>query len=335
MSRRGRIVVVASSVIAVVLAATTFGLFHERGIPSQGEHVQSLRGAESNNTGQDIEEKKVSAPSRPQQKNQRAPAVEYLALFNSSKNYLEFARAAIGPAKAGNADAAFYLGKALSFCDVRYRELFFHNYHEVSLEEALALHPADQRSASIARSVYQQCHDLSAVKNRETEFGKAGEWIKSAASQGQPGAQSIEAINALQQKIFASTAEADKSTSNDNGDPLALLQTAVESKDPEALIAAGYAQGLINQSFSDKMLNQFAWWLVGCNRGMDCSINSNFMQQICQTNFCLDDLPARDTICMLAGSDCQAIEQRAQAIEDKIDAGAWDQLGFQSGQSSS
>jgi hypothetical protein len=108
------------------------------------------------------------------------------------------------------------------------------------------------------------------------------------------------------------------------------LLAAVQSKDPEALWIAGTAQGLINQSFDDKVKNQFAWWLVSCNRGYDCGPGAEWVQMNCQGGNCPPDMSGADYIRLSSGDKWQDVQDRAKAISDKLDAGDWNDLGLQS-----
>jgi len=129
---------VVGSLMAVVLVAAAFGLFDRRR-ESLVDRTQPVGRSENVVVQNNV----ASSLSAPQHKT--AGGAHYSDLFNSSKDYLEFVRGTIEAAKSGNADAEYYLGEALSFCGTNYRANFYHNFREVSLNEALTLHPGDQR----------------------------------------------------------------------------------------------------------------------------------------------------------------------------------------------
>jgi hypothetical protein len=109
-----------------------------------------------------------------------------------------------------------------------------------------------------------------------------------------------------------------------------LLLAAVQTKDPEALFNIGQAQGYLNNFNGDAMKNELAWRLVACQRGLPCGSNSEFQRDVALNDSLLEELSGPELICTMAGKDCQDVERRAQEINEKLNAGAWDQLGLQS-----
>lgn len=249
--------------------------------------------------------------------------------LRQSNDYLNFARSTLNDAKTGDPDAQYYLGKALGFCEKAYPYFFHVNGRPLTLNEGLAYSADVKRSASLTRSIYAKCHDLESVNEKESEFGRASDWINVASAAGQPGAQSTVAITDLQ-KAREPASPSNPPTAHSDADPRSLLLAAVQSKDPEALWIAGTAQGLINQSFDDKVKNQFAWWLVSCNRGYDCGPGAEWVQMNCQGGNCPPDMSGADYIRLSSGDKWQDVQDRAKAISDKLDAGDWNDLGLQS-----
>jgi hypothetical protein len=112
-------------------------------------------------------------------------------------------------------------------------------------------------------------------------------------------------------------------------DSRSLLLAAVQTKDPEPLFNAGLAQGYINNFNGDATKNELAWWLVACQRGLPCDSNSEFQRDVALNDSLLEELSGPDLICAMAGKDCREVEMRAQEINEKLNAGAWSQLGLQ------
>jgi hypothetical protein len=250
--------------------------------------------------------------------------------FSESRNYLQFARATIEAARSGNPDAQYYLGKALRVCEDS-RSIFRFNSQAIDLNEALSHYSSGQNSARKITAIYERCHDLEAVGDRIKEFGNPEDWIKSASDHGQPVAQSDEALKGLSAiQKGAMTATGDFNALTKSGiDPRSLLLAAVQTKDPEALFNVGQAQGYLNNFNGEATKSELAWWLVACQRGLPCDSDSEFQRDVA-LNDSLSGLTGPDLICMMAGKDCQEVERQAQEINEKLNAGEWDQLGLQS-----
>lgn len=258
---------------------------------------------------------------------------DYAKDFSASHNYLDFVRATIGAARSGNPDAQYYLGKAIRLCDES-RPTFRFNSQEISLDEALNRYSTGRTSARKIKLIYERCHDLEAVGDREKQFGNPGDWIKSASDQGQPVAESDQALKgfvAIQKSAVSSAGPSDfNALTKNGGDPRALFLAAVQTKDPEALFIVGEAQGYLNNFGGDTTKNQLAWWLVACQRGLPCDSNSEFQLDVALNDGLLEELSGPDLICAMAGKDCQDVERRAQEINEKLNAGAWSELDLQS-----
>ncbi len=257
--------------------------------------------------------------------------VGYAHKYQQSHNYLEFVRSAIDAANAGDANAQYYLGRALLFCSDGggpYLAYFQKKGKLLSLDEALQNSAALHRSNGFTQSIYDRCHDL---REQGTEFGTASEWLTKAADAGQPAAQSTVALTVMSDEAFKAAAGSAPPSSDKMADARAQLLAAVETKDPQAIWEAGEAQGFLNQSFSEKVKNLLAWRLVSCQRGLDCSPDADWVQLDCRVDsYCAFGVSGVDYIrnAAVAESDLPAIEQLAQDINAKLDAGQWDSLGL-------
>jgi hypothetical protein len=108
-------------------------------------------------------------------------------------------------------------------------------------------------------------------------------------------------------------------------DPRELLRAAVKSLDPQVLDTIGRVQLLLNLSNPDSNIEYFAWTYVACQRGLNCSPTSHWAQD-CPNN-CNASTPA-SVMMGWSGSDWPAVQQRADEINAKLDAGQWDELGL-------
>jgi hypothetical protein len=276
----------------------------------------------------------ISSPENKTSADRKPKAVDYADRLKGSRNYLGFVRATIEAAKAGDPNAQYRVGKALAFCDETYRMYFEKKGERLTLDQGLQYAAKLHRSNAMAQSIYDRCHDLE--DQNTGEFGIGEDWIAKAAKAGQPAAQATIAVITFSQEGFRASSYAPvnstpESTNVDRGAELrAELRAAAESRDPEALWKIGAAQGFLNQSYEDKVKNQFAWWLVSCQRGYDCSAEADWIKLECQDeSFCTPQISGIDLIRNGSGTDWPDVQQRALDISAKLDAGQWNELGIE------
>jgi len=257
--------------------------------------------------------------------------------FSESRNYWDYAHEILPAAKAGNADAQFYLSKILEFCDLANKTYFQRNGTNLTLDQALQLAVERKRPVEVTQAVFERCHEFQA--HDAAELGSAKEWLAQATKAGQPIAEATTAQKMYSQEYVKSFLKAGASPTPENtappigdgADPHDLLLAAVKSLDPEALFAVSMAQGAHEQLHppSDgKDTNQLAWMLVACQRGYDCSGSPDWLTTGCPN--CGTRSPANQTpdnrMMTIAGDDWPAVQQRAQEINAKLDVGQWDEL---------
>jgi hypothetical protein len=82
----------------------------------------------------------------------------------------------------------------------------------------------------------------------------------------------------------------------------------------------------------ERIENRLAWWLLACSRGYDCSENGLWYGEVCASDAkrCLADHPdAVEYIHRVAADRHYAdLDQRAEDLMAKVDAGAWSDLGL-------
>jgi TPR repeat protein len=286
--------------------------------------------------------------SRTQAQGQSAPAVstvpsavldkvsqtDYKKEFASSNNYWEFAHAILPAAKAGNAAAQFYLYRVLERCDEYNRMYFQHRGQHLALDQGLQFAVQRHLSIDVAQSVFDRCHLFQ--ENDLTELGSATDWLEKATDAGHPLAEATTAGKILEQDMRRRLAQAggvpnpSNSVEVGNGaDPRELLKSAVRSKDPEVIFSIGEAQSLLNPSNSDTNATRFAWWLVACQRGFDCSGDAEWVKSGCaEASPCSSASGPSELIRILSRDEWPEVQQRAQEISSKLDAGKWDDLGL-------
>jgi hypothetical protein len=263
-----------------------------------------------------------------------SPLMDYKSSFAESLNYWNFAHYALSAANAGNADAQFYLSKALDYC-AQHNSLYFQRKGKpINLDEGLQYAVQRHLPIDIAQAVYDRCHEF--VDHDGSELGSAAEWLARATSAGQPLAQTVTASKILMQELqqdftkAGGVANPNSETSIVNGDdPRELLRTAVQSKDPEVLFSIGEAQPLLDPTNTDKNTNRFAWMLVACQRGFDCSANAEWVKNSCANDpRCASANSPSDLVRTLAGDKWPEVEQRAHDLSVNLDQGQWSALGL-------
>ena len=267
----------------------------------------------------------------------RAPAAaDYKNSFAQARDYLEFAHATLPAAQAGDANAQFYLWKAVSFCE--HPSYFETSGRTRTLDEALQFAAAIHASPEAVQLIYDRCHGFFNNPGVD-ELGKAMDWLDRATQAGQPSAEATTAQLRLSQDLMKTYAKAGAQPTEyttavpvggDAADPHALMRAAVESRDPEVLWLIGGSESLLNptESATDKTINRVAWWYVACQRGFDCSSESDWIRLDCAPSF--NDCRAGGIAALsaMARDAWPAAQERAQAISAKLDAGQWDELGL-------
>jgi hypothetical protein len=261
-------------------------------------------------------------------------ALDYKKLFSQSVNYWTYAHEVLPAAKAGNPDAQYYLFRILDGCNSRISMFLQRRGQKLSLGDVLQYAAKRNLSIDLAQSAFDHCHDFQ--DNDGTELGNPVSWLHQATAAGQPLAQSTTAIKLLlqtQQSNFEKSGAL--STSNASEaidsplDPPALFRAAVESKDPEVLRAIGEAQFLMHPTDEDTDTTRFAWWLVACQSGLDCSWNAEWVKNSCGSDpRCESASSPSDLVQRLAGDKWPDVEQRAREIEANLAANQWDELGI-------
>jgi hypothetical protein len=256
--------------------------------------------------------------------------VNFKLSFAESHDYWEYANRIYPAAVVGDADAQFYLSRVLEYCDEENRMYFQRRGQKLTLDQALQYAAQRHLSNDIALSVYEKCHEFQ--EGDPAKLGNSAEWLAKATEAGQPLAEANTATKILserlQQNFVNAGGVAPPSTAIKNEtDPRALFRAAIESRDPEVLFSIGEAQSLLHPASRDINTARFAWWLVACQRGLDCSGSAEWVRNSCANDpSCASASNQSDLVRYLAGDNWPNVQQRAQEISAKLDAGQWDQM---------
>jgi hypothetical protein len=261
-------------------------------------------------------------------------AFDYKKAFAEAHSYWDYAHRVLPAAKAGNADAQFYLSRVLERCGEDNKMYFQRRGQKIGLDEGLQYAVKRHLSIEVAQAVYDKCHEFQ--ENDSAQLGSPADWLAKATAAGQPLAETTTASKLLVQEMqqnFARAGGVPNPNANprieNESDPRALFRSALGSRDPEVLFVIGDFQGLLDPASVDASTRRLAWWLVACQRGFDCSDDADWVK-----NSCGDDAGCRsasspsDRVRTLAGNQWPDVQQRAQAISAALDAGQWDELGL-------
>lgn len=262
-------------------------------------------------------------------------AVSYKAALEASRDYWDYAKRTLPAAQAGDRDAEFYLSRALERCQSDLR-MYLQKGRSLTEEESLQWAAKRHLPLELAQQAYERCHRFQ--EDGSGEFGDATEWLGRATLAGQPVAQATTATRILLQQSLDGLAKAGAvpvtplpvARDTVGMDPRQLFSEAVESRDPEALFQIAEAAPLLHPSTGDyDGSERNSWLLVACREGLDCSPNADWVKIACYLDpQCASATSPSELIEHLAGAAWPKVEQRAEELKAKIDAGQWDDLGL-------
>jgi hypothetical protein len=277
------------------------------------------------------------APPAAASSNTASAPINYRQSWRKSRDDWEYAHQLLPDAKAGNPDAQYYLSAILEYCDNIMDLYFTQQGKPLTLDEGLLkaakvsqLRHDDQ--VPQAQEGFDRCHRFR--EQDATDLGNAKDWLDKATRGGQPIAQATTAERRVVQDFMKASVQAGTGRASELAaeppiggaiDPRELLRAAVKSLDPQVLETIGGVQLLLNLSNPDSNIEHFAWTYVACQRGLNCSPTSHLARD-CPKN-CNVSSPA-SVMMGWSGSDWPAVQQRANEINAKLDAGQWDELGL-------
>lgn len=261
-------------------------------------------------------------------------SMNYRKTFAESNDYWAYAKKILPAAKAGDPDAQFYLSRLLERCEEGNRMYFQKLGKALTLDEGLQFAVQRHLPIEVAQAVFDKCHELQ-ERDRQ-ELGSSNDWLAKATAAGQPLAEAVTASKIFSQELMQNFARAEgvpetnTTTPPDSvADPRALLRAAVESGDPEVFFEIGEMQSMLDPAGIDSGTKRLAWWLIACERGLDCSTNAEWVKNTCVSDpQCASISSPTDIVQMLAGEHWPDVQQHALNISEKLDAGQLDDLGI-------
>lgn len=260
----------------------------------------------------------------------------YKQLLSQSHNYWDYAHEILAAAKSGDPDAQYYLSKVVMHCRAENKMYFQHRGVHLTLDEGLQYAVKRHLPMDVAQSVYDRCHQFQ--DENDAVLGDPTDWLAKATASAQPLAEATTASRMFmgaQMRNFARAGGVENPSdsfdvkSDPNIDPRGLLRAAAESKDPEVLFQIGELQPFLDPSQKNELVTRFAWWLVACERGLDCSTTAQWVRNGCSADpVCLSSTSPQDLLRYLAGDNWADVQVKAESISAGLDAGNWDDLGL-------
>lgn len=255
-------------------------------------------------------------------------------LYEKATNYWTYAHSVLPAAASGDADAQYFLSKVLEWCEQENRMYFRRKGRVLALDEGLRWAGQRHLPLEVAQSVHEKCQDF--LERDASDLGTTAAWLAKATAAGQPMAQAATALKLLIQEMLDDAVRAgavptisEESRIVGTVSPRELLRAAVESKEPEVLFTIGNLQALLSPDNADESTERYAWWVVACERGFDCSPKAEWVQIGC-VSFpgCEATGGPAEVVRSIAGERWSDVQQRAQEISTRLDSGQWDQLGL-------
>ncbi len=259
---------------------------------------------------------------------------DYKKRLADAHDYWKFAHDILPAAKAGNADAQYYLSKAMEYCADANRFYFERRGQLVGLDQALQNAARFHQRGEFVQVAYDRCHEI--LDADTSTLGTAADWLARATRAGQPLAESATASKLVAQGLLDNFAKAGAVPTSIpepaelKADPQELLYEAVQSREPEVLYDIGQLYPPMNPNDPDGNVVRFAWILLACERGLDCTSNADWVKEGCFESdvACNSASGSSDYVRFLVGDQWPQVEQRARELGYQLDQGNWDKLGL-------
>lgn len=249
---------------------------------------------------------------------------DYATQFRGAPDLLEFARSLLAAARAGDHAAQFYIFRALDYCNDEDNLYFKRRGIRHSLDEALKMAATNgwPFDPEVVRRAYARCHTI--IEAGAAEFGERREWLRQASDGDYPLAQVV-AARFLFRDLPSTSSDDDANREQRRS----LMAKAVRSRDPEVIWEIGNTTLGVLGAASETTREDLSWHLAACQRGFDCSPQSEGVRWFCMWDrACQPYESVHDIFRRAVGDELPEIEARARWINEKIDAGDWEALGF-------
>jgi len=310
--------VLAALCVAAAFLVWRFGAGHAQPADS-GEAIRALPA--TGESGESAAEARKTGPQQPQDTQTSVPQPDYAAQLRAAPDYLAFVRSLLGAARAGDHVAQLYIFRAFDYCNDGYRAYFGRPEARRTLDDALKRQAMRwPYETEEVRRVYIRCHAL--MESDAKDLGEPVEWLRLASDGGNPLAQVLFA-----QQQWRATIGADDAVKTD--ERRRLVAMAIRSREPEVIWEIGSTPLELGPDGAEVGAEYLSWYLAACQRGLDCSPQSDIVRQLCRFDpNCQPFESVADVLRRGNENEFPEIEARARTINEKIDAGDWEALGF-------
>jgi len=252
------------------------------------------------------------------------------AQFWASNDYWEFAERVHEAAKRGDGASQYYLSVALYTCEYFYRFYFIEQRSGApprirTLDEAQQLTATRRGSAYTPQDVQKfqvQCQRI--INAKPPPFGDADKWMDAAMASGYPLAQVRAAEQKALQALKNPTSEGSRIA---RSEARALVVEALRTKDAEVVLTLASTAAFLTGDVPGEVGKRQWTWVMAAYQ-LDPNSNSlvEWAKEVCRYDIqCHPDEKIIDVIRRTAGNDLDEVERRARALNEKIDAGTFDE----------
>lgn len=264
----------------------------------------------------------TATPSDEQQAitNGRAPGFHKQVIASSPQapkptDYRQLVNMLLPAARSGDKQAQYQVAFALHYCEDYLHSHFISAKTGTTKTREEVLHfisTLDGNTKELSERDYRRCQsfldDMSILRSYH-------EWLSSAASAGYAPAQFMEADLILKQKVLqGDPAELEKARE--------MAASASMGADPAVLF--GMADFVDASGKTREKAGQLiaAWWLLGCQRGYDCTSDSDAAYSVCSADpQCANRPTIQEHLQWSYGAQYVDVEQLAEQIGLAIDSG--------------
>jgi hypothetical protein len=218
-------------------------------------------------------------------------------------------------ARAGSAPAQYELASALRYCDENIQSHFISptTGQMKTQEDIRRLYgKLNENTRQLLEESYQRCQtflaDLSPLKTYS-------DWLDQSAKAGYPPAVFMQADLMLKPNLLSGdSAEIERARQ--------LAISASASADPAVLFGMAEFVDLTGKTPEQAGQLISAWWLVACERGYDCSAQSDVARSTCTVDpQCANAPTVVEELQRVNGAKFDEIQQLAELIGAAIDSG--------------
>jgi TPR repeat protein len=240
--------------------------------------------------------------------------IDPLAERKKSKDYHQLVELLLPLAKKGSAPAQYEIASVLHYCDVNVHAHFVsHTGGAIKTQNDMraTLEKLDDNARKQYTESYQRC---SGFLGDQSALNDSTRWLEEAAQAGYAPAKFMQADLMLQASLVARNSD-----QIDQARKLAI-DAASSSADPDIVFGmADFVTGAgKTQDQTTRLMS--AWWLAGCERGTDCSPQSEWILANCLDAQCANQPTVVEELQRMNGANFGEVEQLAEGISNALNS---------------